>query len=127
MGLFRKSKPTTASGERLQASLPAHCLGEKCVNYAGQTCLSRLDLLQADGPSGGTDLPPLKGESNYAIYGQVCRGGEQESLVATYGEVLKPGVPMAKIVALAGMHGDLPLHIISGDTRAEVTTLATSD
>jgi hypothetical protein len=114
-------------GERLPKIIVAQCLGEKCVNWSGAACAAYEDLLQADGESRGTDLPPLRDDASYALYGLACTGGDKEVLVAQRAEILKPGVNMLKIVGLSGMYGDMPLAIQTPQQTVSVETIATSD
>ena len=67
--------------ERLPILMPIRCLGEKCVYFAETDCESRLELLEAIGKSGGTDISPYIDDSSYALYGQVCTGGVENIVV----------------------------------------------
>lgn len=95
---------------RLPTTVAAQCLGARCVNFTGVDCQSRLELLQADGASGGPDLPPYVDDATFVIRGQVCIGGDKDKLVAIRAEALEPDVNPSMLVALGGMYG-LPLTI----------------
>lgn len=111
-------------GERLADRLPAQCLGQKCLNFSGTECVSHLELLVAPGDSGGEDLPPLKDEPPYAIYGQVCNRPEYPSLAAQVAQVLKAGVNPAEIVAVSRTFGDMPLTILAPGQEITMETIA---
>lgn len=127
MGLFLESSDVVAEGERLPKTLSLKCLGEQCLNSSGVTCAAYEALLEADGSSGATDQPPLKDEASFAIYGQVCLGGEEEQLVGLRAEILKQGVEVMKIIALSGRYGDMPLIIQTPNQNLGIKTLASSD
>lgn len=129
MKFGRRSESTeiTDGGERLPKIVAAQCLGEKCVNWSGKACEAYEDLLQADGQSGGTDLPPFRDEASYAIYGLACTGGSKEKLVMQRAEILKPGVNLMKVVALSGMYGEMPLAIQTLEQSLGVESIASSD
>ncbi len=111
---------------RLPLNVAAQCLGEACVYYAGIPCESRLELLRADGPSGGPDLPPYEGDSSYTLHGQICTGGQKEQLVATVAKALKPGVNASLLIALGNAY-EVPaaVNTQTGNTL-HVQTIASS-
>lgn len=101
--------------ERLSKVLAAECLGEKCVNWSGTACSGAYqDLLEADGDSGGEDLPPFKDEPTFALYGHVCTGGEKPALVATHAIRYAP-VSIIRLVELSGRYGDIPFTVSAED------------
>lgn len=110
--IFSKNRKETQTIEavRIPQTLPAKCLGEKCVNFIGVECNAYEDLLKADGQSGGRDLPPFRSDATFVLYGRVCTGGTSEVLVATRAETYKDVNPMM-LVAQAGRYGDIPLTI----------------
>lgn len=113
--------------ERLPKIIVTQCLGETCVNWSGTACRPYHDLLEADGESGGTDLPPFKDEPTFALYGHVCTGGEKPALVAQHAVTYAP-VPIGKLLALSGWYGDMPLAISAEDRNPVVVeTLVSSE
>lgn len=129
MGFFRRNKAESVdSRARLPQTLPAQCLGEQCVNFSGVACASYADLLQADGKSGGPNLPPYADEASYAIYGNICTAGEEEKIAGISTVALKPEeINPAKMIALSGRYGNLPQAIMSPAGIEEVVTLASSE
>jgi hypothetical protein len=115
-------------GDRLPKTIAAQCLGEKCVNWSGAVCAAYEDLLHTDGASGDIDSPPLRDEASYALYGLVCRGRDNEALVAQRAEILKSddATTIPRIIALSGMYGDMPLFIQTPGQTLSVETVASS-
>lgn len=120
-----------AQGEHLPDFLPAECLGARCPNYSGKTCNdTELEWMTADGPKEGRDTskPPLKKEAKYIIYGQRCLAGAEPKLVAQRVEIYKQEeVSMAKLIAMTGRYGDMPVDIVNGDSVKHVETIVSSD
>lgn len=139
MGLFRRFKQPKAEREvtsssmsaeereRLPQTLRANCLGEACAHFSGVECSAYLDLLRADGKSGGKDLPPYQDEATYAIYGNICMGGPSEVTVGITTKVLKPDEANGlKIIGITGAYGDLPQTIESGGRTLQIETAFSS-
>ncbi len=97
--------------ERVPKILPAECLGEQCVNFAGVSCNAYEDLMQAGGNIDKKGEPPLKDAATYALYGSICTGGEGEMIVAARAEVFDRQVDPMMLVELANGCGDVPLTI----------------
>ncbi|MGZ6004964.1 MAG: hypothetical protein ACXWLH_02330 [Candidatus Saccharimonadales bacterium] len=93
--------PDDAS-ERLPIYKRAQCLGEACMYFSGKKCSSRLELLEAKGTSGGPDLAPLVEDCSYALYGQVCMGGDEQVVVKRIVESPNHNGNPAELVARAG-------------------------
>lgn len=74
--MFRRN-----NGERVAIYKRADCLGSSCEFYIGNDCNARLELLHATGKSGGIDESPYERDCNYALYGNVCMGGEEQVVV----------------------------------------------
>lgn len=128
MGLFRRNP---SSAERLPAFIPTSCIGEACPNYGGASCENpEMEWMTAGGPTKGRDTtkPPLRSEASYIIYRQRCLAGAAPELVAQKVQVLDPeNVNMARLIAITGTYGDMPVSIIQGDTVSQVETIARSD
>ncbi len=80
----RRQAESEVVGERLPVYRRAECLGETCMYYSGVRCESRLELLEALGESGGKDKAPLLEDCSYALYGQVCMGGDEQVVVGLH-------------------------------------------
>jgi|SRR5665213_1954431 len=80
----------------------AECLGSNCVNYLGEPCDSRLELLEASGKSGGIDLGPRNRDCNYAMYGQVCMGSDEQPVVSRSAESPNGQASTAELIARMG-------------------------
>jgi hypothetical protein len=124
-GWHNKKETATPEGDRLSKVLPAQCIGDKCLNWSGVSCQAYADLLNADGASGSLDVPPLREEANYALYGVVCAGGSEETLVAQRVQLLKPGVHLAMIIAISGVYGEMPLTVEASQETLRIETTAT--
>ena len=94
--MLRKQSP------RVPIYKPADCLGETCPEYSGEDCDSRLELLEAAGKSGGKDLGPKVGHCNYALYGQVCMGGDEQVVVGRVTESPNGQADAMELIARAG-------------------------
>jgi len=114
-------------GDRLPKAVSADCQGEACAYFTGEPCKSYEDLLNADGKSGGPDLPPLRSDANYALYGQVCLGGEKPQLVAQRAELLTERANVLQIIALSGRYGDMPLLIQDQGHETTVIPVVSSE
>lgn len=73
--MFKRNRPRVPIYKRVD------CLESECPNFEGDTCNSRLELLEATGKSGGKDLGPRVEDCSYALYGQVCMAGEEQVVV----------------------------------------------
>lgn len=91
-------------GERVPIYKQQECLGEACTYYSGIECSSRLELLRATGKSGGKDKGPLREDCSYALYGQVCMGGEEQVVVRLHSESPNGQASLAELVGRSGMY-----------------------
>jgi len=78
--MFGKEKP------RIPIYKRADCIEEDCPDFNGTRCVSRLELLEATGKSGGQDLGPVIDDCSYALYGQVCMAGDEQVVVRRIAE-----------------------------------------
>lgn len=115
MELVRPGNPKTA-GERLPAIIPADCIGMSCPNFRGVPCTdSKMEWMRAGRPGSDQDksVPPLRGNTTYIIYGQMCLSGSLPQLIAQRVEVLKPEeVDPLIFVRLTSTYGTMPVDII---------------
>lgn len=84
MELFEIVENGQEDRERLPKTRPAECLGKKCLHFTGVECDSYEQLVAANGPTGGQDLPPYTDEMTCAVYGQRCGKTENESIIALH-------------------------------------------
>lgn len=94
--MFGKNKPRVPIYKR------ADCLGNECPNFESDNCDSRLELLEATGKSGGKDLGPKVEDCSYALYGQVCMGGEEQVVVKRVAESPNGQADSLELVARTG-------------------------
>ncbi len=120
MQLRRRKIEAVDSADRLPKTRPIACLGEACTRYAGAECAAYEELIQTNGKSGGIDLPPLKGDASWAIYGRVCRPeGPSDRIVSITTVALKPTVGVMELMAHGERYG-LPNTIERGDKDYEM-------
>lgn len=106
--LFRRSEKLSSSSntERVPITKPAECLGQSCEYFSGQNCESRMELLEANGVSGGRDLGPFIEDSTYALYGRVCTGGDENVVMDLIAESPNgEGSPMELIGRMGRLEG----------------------
>ena len=130
MKLFgrRESEPT---GEHLPEFIPTTCIGEACPNYTGKDCDdSEMEWMTAGGPAEkrDTNMPPLRDEATYIIYGQRCLSGAAPELVAQRVEVFKAEeVSTMMLIAMTGRYGDMPVQIVHGGSVSSIRTITSSE
>jgi hypothetical protein len=103
--MFRR-KREQESGERIPIYKPAECMGEACEYFTGEACASRLELLEASGESGEKGKAPLREDCKYALYGQVCMGGEQQVVIRLHAESPNEKASAMELVARMGRLDD---------------------
>ncbi len=101
--MFGKTKEAPKDSlSRIPIYKSQDCLGEACEYYSGTSCISRMELLEATGKSGGEDKAPLREECSYALYGQVCMGGEEQVVVRLHAESPNQLASSMELVARMG-------------------------
>lgn len=89
--------------KRVPIYKPAECLGESCAYFQEEDCNARLELLDASGKSGGVDKGPRVNDCNYALYGRVCMGGDEQVVVGLEATSPNGQASAAEIIARAGL------------------------
>ncbi len=102
--LRRNREKPEESGERIPIYKRAACLGEACTYFSGVECTSRLELLEALGKSGGKDKAPLREDCNYALYGQVCMGGDEQVVIGLHAESPNSNAGAMELVGRSGRY-----------------------
>jgi hypothetical protein len=68
--------------ERLPFTIPTNCLGRACIYFNNKECQPTLELIDADGTTGGVRGGPFMDDATYGAYGILCSGVEPPQFVA---------------------------------------------